>query len=216
MELAPYIWQTTLFILKGAVFTLQLYAVTIVLSIPLGLACALAKTSRYRALSVPVSAYTWIFRGTPLLLQLIFCYYGLAIIGISLPPFAAAAISFTINYAAYFTEIYRAGIESVDKGQYEAARALSMNYFQTMRRIIIPQVVRRTIPPTCNEAINLVKDSALVIVIGFGDILRAAREISNRDMTVLPYAVAAAVYLALTMVIVLVFRKIEKRYAVYE
>ena len=211
-----YILDVTAFILKGCVFTRKLYAVTIVFAIPLGIVCSLLKISRWRGVRWAVSVYTWIFRGTPLLLQLIFCYYGLAIIGISLPPFAAAAISFTINYAAYFTEIYRAGIESVDKGQYEAARALNLTYAQTMRRIIIPQVVRRTIPPTCNEAINLVKDTALVVVIGLGDILRNAREIFNRDFTIIPFGIAACIYLALTMVIVLVFKQLENRYKAYE
>jgi polar amino acid transport system permease protein len=211
-----YITGVTAFILQGALFTLKLYAVTIVLSIPLGVIMALLKISRYRALRYGVSMYTWIFRGTPLLLQLIFCYYGLVVFGISLPPFTAAVITFVLNYGAYLAEIYRGGIESIDKGQYEAARALSMTYPQTMRRIIIPQVVRRTIPPTCNEAINLIKDTALVVVIGLGDILRSAREIFTRDLTIIPFIIAAIIYLTLTMVIVITFRKIEDRYKVYE
>lgn len=211
-----YITNVTVFILSGAVFTLKLYAVTIVFSIPLGIVCALLKLSRFKIIRYAMSVYTWVFRGTPLLLQLIFCYYGLVVFGISLPAFTAAALTFILNYAAYLTEIYRAGIESIDKGQYEAARALSMNYFQTMRRIIIPQVVRRTIPPTCNEAINLVKDTALVVVIGLGDILRCAREIFTRDFTIIPFVIAAVIYLLLTMVIVTVFRIVENRYKVYE
>lgn len=211
-----YILDVTAFIMTGCVFTLKLYAVTIVFAIPLGILCALLKISRYRSLRWPVSAYTWIFRGTPLLLQLIFFYYGLVVFGISLQPFTAAALAFVINYGAYLTEVYRAGIESVDKGQYEAARALNMSYPQTMRRIIIPQVVRRTLPPTCNEAINLVKDTALVVVIGLGDILRAAREIFTRDFTIIPFVIAACIYLLLTIVIVFLFKQIENRYKVYE
>lgn len=211
-----YIVEVTAFILKGGAFTLKLYAVTIVFAIPLGIVCALLKISRYRGVRWGVSLYTWVFRGTPLLLQLIFFYYGLVVFGISLSPFTAAALTFIINYGAYLTEIYRAGIESVDKGQYEAARALNLTYAQTMRRIIIPQVVRRTIPPTCNEAINLVKDTALVVVIGLGDILRNAREIFNRDFTIIPFGIAACIYLALTMVIVLVFKQLENRYKAYE
>ncbi|MGL4370344.1 MAG: amino acid ABC transporter permease [Spirochaetota bacterium] len=211
-----YILEVTAFIMPGCVFTLKLYAVTIVFAIPLGIICALLKISRYRAVRWGISAYTWLFRGTPLLLQLIFFYYGLVVFGISLQPFTAAALTFILNYGAYLTEIYRAGIESVDKGQSEAARALNMSYPQTMRRIIIPQVVRRTLPPTCNEAISLVKDTALVVVIGLGDILLRAKEIFARDITIIPFVIAACIYLAMTMVIVCVFKKLEDRYKIYE
>ena len=108
------------------------------------------------------------------------------------------------------------GIESIDKGQYEAARALNMDYLQTMRRIILPQVVRRTIPPTCNEAITLVKDTALVVVIGMGDLLRSAKELFSRDFAITPFAIAAVIYLLMTTVIVYFFRKLEDKYSIYE
>lgn len=211
-----YVIDSSVFILKGSVLTLQLYFVTILFSIPLGIFLALMKISKYRFLRIAIGFYTWVFRGTPLLLQLFFCYYGLAILGISLPAFTAAAITFIINYSAYLTEIYRAGIESVDKGQYEASKALNMNYFQTMKRIILPQVVRRTIPATCNEAITLVKDTALVVVIGMGDLLRSAKELFSRDFAITPFAIAAIVYLLMTTVIVYFFRKIEIKYSIYE
>jgi len=211
-----YIIDVSLFILKGSLLTLQLYAVTIIFSIPLGVVFALMKISRFKSLQYGIGIYTWVFRGTPLILQLFFIYYGLAIIGISLQPFTAAALTFIINYAAYLTEIYRAGILSIDKGQYEAAKALSMTYPQTIRRIVLPQVVRRTIPPTCNEAITLVKDTALVIVIGMGDLMRSANEIFTRDFTVTPFVVAACIYLMMTWVIVKVFNKLERKYSFYE
>jgi len=211
-----YVADSTVFILEGSVLTLQLYAVTIVFAIPLGIILALMKISKYKSLRYLLSFYTWVFRGTPLLLQLFFTYYGLSIIGISLQPFTAAALTFVINYSAYLTEIYRAGIESIDKGQYEAARALNMDYFQTMRRIILPQVVRRTIPPTCNEAITLVKDTALVVVIGMGDLLRSAKELFSRDFAITPFAIAAVIYLLMTTVIVYFFRKLEDKYSIYE
>ena len=211
-----YIFDSATFILKGGVLTLQLYFVTIVFSIPLGIILALMKISKYRFLKLLIGFYTWVFRGTPLLLQLFFTYYGLAVIGINLPPFTAAALTFVINYSAYLTEIYRAGIESIDKGQYEASKALNMNYYQTMKRIILPQVVRRTIPPTCNEAINLVKDTALVVILGMGDLLRAAKELFSRDFAITPFIIAAIIYLLMTSVIVYFFRKIEYRYSIYE
>lgn len=211
-----YLIDSTIFILEGSVLTVKLYAVTIVFAIPFGIILALMKISRFKVLRYLISFYTWVFRGTPLLLQLFFTYYGLSIVGITFQPFTAAALTFVVNYSAYLTEIYRAGIESIDKGQYEAARALNMDYFQTMRRIILPQVVRRTIPPTCNEAITLVKDTALVVVLGMGDLLRSAKELFSRDFAITPFAIAAVLYLLMTTVIVYFFRKIEDKYSVYE
>ncbi len=211
-----YLADVSLFILKGSVLTLKLYGVTIAFAIPLGVILALFKISKYPALRGIISFYTWVFRGTPLLLQLFFTYYGLSTIGINLAPFTAAALTFVVNYSAYLTEIYRAGIESIDKGQYEAAKALNMSYVQTMRRIILPQVVRRTLPPTCNEAITLVKDTALVVVIGMGDLLRSAREIFTRDFSIVPFLIAAVIYLLMTSVIVYIFKKLEQKYSVYE
>jgi polar amino acid transport system permease protein len=214
--LVQYILDSALFILKGGILTLKLYFVTILFSIPLGILFALIKISKYRLLRNLTGFYTWVFRGTPLLLQLFFTYYGLAVVGITLQPFSAAAITFVVNYTAYLTEIYRAGIESIDKGQYEAARALNMNYVQTMRRIILPQAIRRTIPPTCNEAITLVKDTALVSVIGMSDLLISAKEIFARDFVITPFLIAAVIYLLMTTVIVYFFRKIENKYSIYE
>lgn len=211
-----YVLDSSIFILKGSVLTVKLYFVTILFSIPLGISLALMKISKFRFLRISIGFYTWVFRGTPLLLQLFFTYYGLPLFGISLSDFTAAALTFIINYSAYLTEIYRAGIESIDKGQYEASKALNMNYFQTMKRIILPQVVRRTIPPTCNEAITLVKDTALVVVIGMGDLLRSAKELFSRDFAITPFAIAAIVYLLMTTVIVYFFRKIEIKYSIYE
>jgi polar amino acid transport system permease protein len=196
--------------------TFQIYGVTIILSIPLGILLAVLRLSKSKILKVAIDTYSWILRGTPLLLQLIFVYYGLTVFGISLSPFVAACLSFVLNYAAYFVEIFRGGIESVDKGQYEASRALSMNYSQTMRRIIIPQTIKRCLPPVCNEAINLVKDTALVAIIGMGDLLRAAKEVFTRDFIITPFIIAAAVYLAITYVIVMIFRKLEKKLSYYE
>jgi amino acid ABC transporter membrane protein, PAAT family (TC 3.A.1.3.-) len=178
-----YIINTTLYILKGTVVSLKIYAVTAIFSVPLAIFFALGKVSKHKTLKIVLEAYTWIFRGTPLLLQLFFAYYGLPILGITMTPFMAAALTFIVNYAAYLTEIFRAGIESIDKGQYEAAHSLGMNYVQTMRRVVIPQAIRRVLPPTCNEAITLVKDTALVAAIGMADLLRSAKEVLTRDFT---------------------------------
>jgi polar amino acid transport system permease protein len=211
-----YIIDSTAFIIKGGVLTLKLYSVTIIFAIPLGILFALLKLSKFKPVRMLLAFYTWFVRGTPLLLQLFFTYYGLSLLGINLQPFVAAALTFVINYAAYLTEIYRAGIGSIEKGQYEAAHALNMNYFQTMRRIILPQVVRRTLPPTCNEAITLVKDTALVVVLGMGDLLRSAKELFTRDFSIIPFVIASVIYLLATSVIVQFFSYLERRFSVYE
>lgn len=211
-----YIINVTLPILKGCITTLKIYAVTAVFSVPLGIAVALGKVSRSKILRKALGIYTLVMRGTPLMLQIFFVYYGLPTLGITLSPFSAASITFVINYAAYLTEIFRAGIESIDKGQYEAAKVLGMNYFQTMRRIILPQAVRRVLPPTCNEAINLIKDTALVSVISMGDLLKAAKEAVTRDFNITPFFIAAAVYLIMTSVVITFFKKLENKYSIYE
>lgn len=130
-------------------------------------------------------------RGTPLMLQLLFVYFALPMIGIRLPDIAAALLAFSLNYAAYFAEIFRAGIQSVDKGQYEAAKALGMNYPQMMRHVILPQVIRIVLPPVSNETINLVKDTSLIYILAMNDLLRVARSIVQREFDMTPFLVAA-------------------------
>lgn len=207
--------DVTGFILKGSLISVELFLIVAVFSIPLGVLIAVGKISSVKPLRVVLSLYTWAFRGTPLLLQLFFTYFGLPVMGIRLEPLTAASIAFTVNYAAYLAEIFRAGIESIDKGQFEAAKALGMSYGQTMVKIIIPQAVRNVIPAVCNESINLIKDTALVAAIGIGDLLRAAKEIVTRDFTITPFMIAAVIYLFITSILVTVFRNIEKKYSVY-
>ena len=156
--LAP-LWQ-------GAQVTLKLFFITLALALPLGLALALARLSRWALLRTAVSGYLWLMRGTPLMLQMLFIYFALPfvpVVGVRLPDFPAAVLAFALNYAAYFAEIFRAGIEAVDRGQYEAARVLGLNYRQTMRRIVLPQMVRRILPPMSNETITLVKDTSCLL-----------------------------------------------------
>ena len=132
---------TALLMLEGAQMTLEIFCVTLLLSLPLGLAVALCRISNLRPLRHLMEFYIWIMRGTPLMLQLLFVYFALPMIGIRLPDIAAALLAFTLNYAAYFAEIFRAGIQSIGRGQYEAAKSLGMTYTQTMRRIIVPQMI---------------------------------------------------------------------------
>lgn len=214
-----YVFEIIGPLLDGSVVTLKVFFITLVLSVPLGLALALIRVSHFRLASGLVSGYIWLMRGTPLMLQMLFIYFALPwvpVIGVRLPDFPAAIVAFTLNYAAYFAEIFRSGIQSVDRGQYEAAQVLGMNYVQTMRRIILPQVVKRILPPVSNETITLVKDTSLIYVLAMNDLLRAARGIVQRDFTTMPFVVAAAFYLIMTLVLTWGFHRLEKRYAVYE
>ena len=204
---------------QGALVTLKLFVITLALAVPLGLGLALARLSPWAPLSTAVNGYIWLMRGTPLMLQLLFIYFALPfvpVIGIKLPDFPSAVVAFSLNFAAYFAEIFRAGIQSVDKGQYEAAKSLGMSYGQTMRRIVLPQMVRHILPPMSNETITLVKDTALIYVLALNDLLRAARNIVQREFTVTPFIVAALFYLIMTLVLTWIFQRLEQRYARYD
>jgi polar amino acid transport system permease protein len=203
-------------LLEGAGTTLKLFVITLLLSIPLGLVLALQRVSRWAAVRQTVNGYIWLMRGTPLMLQLLFIYFALPfvpVIGIRLPDFPSAVVAFALNYAAYFAEIFRAGIQSVDRGQYEAAKSLGMSYGQTMRRVVLPQMVRHILPPMSNEAITLVKDTSLIYVLALNDLLRAARNLVQRDFTVTPFIVAAGFYLVMTAVLTWAFQRMERHYA---
>ena len=203
--------ENIIFILNGMKLTINLYIITMVFSLPLGIIFSLGRVSKSTFLNNCIQIYTWIFRGTPLLLQLFFVYYGLPVIGITLTPFTAASVTFIINYAAYFCEIFRGSILGIDKGQYEAAKVLGMSYFQTMRRIIIPQALVTALPPLSNEAISLIKDTSLVSAIGMAEILRNSKEIVTRDFSITPFIICAVMYLILSTVVVLFFKKMEKK-----
>lgn len=206
-------------LIQGSAVTLQVFLITLALAVPLGLALALMRISRFGVLAGLVNAYVWLMRGTPLMLQMLFVYFALPfipVIGVRLPDFPSAIVAFVLNYAAYFAEIFRAGIQSIDRGQYEGAKVLGMNYSQTMRRIVLPQVIKRILPPMSNETITLVKDTSLIYVLAMNDLLRAARGIVQRDFTTMPFAVAAAFYLLMTLVLTYGFQRLEKKYAVYD
>ena len=203
----------------GALVTLKLFFITLLLSVPLGLVLALLRLSRVKAISSAVGGYIWLMRGTPLMLQLLFVYFALPfvpVIGVRLPDFPAAVVAFALNYAAYFAEIFRAGIKSVDRGQYEGAKVLGMTYGQTMRRIVLPQMWARILPPVSNETITLVKDTSLIYVLALNDLLRVARGVVQRDFTFTPFIVAGCFYLVMTLVLTWGFQYLEKHYGKYE
>lgn len=210
------LFDTFLLMLEGSEITLEIFFVTLLLALPLGMLAALGRLSHRKILSRLVEFYIWLMRGTPLMLQLLFVYFALPMVGIRLPDIAAALLAFILNYAAYFAEIFRAGIQAVPKGQYEAARTLGMSYPQTMRRIILPQVFRMVLPPISNETINLVKDTSLVYILAMNDLLRVARTIVQREFDMMPFLIAAIFYLVMTFALTWGFKKLEAYYGKYD
>jgi len=198
-------------LLSGLKMTLGVFFFTIIGSIPLGIIVSLGMKSEYFTIRWLINGYIWIMRGTPLLLQLIFVYYGLGMMGISFPRFEAAIIAFIINYAAYLAEIFRGGLQSVPRGQYDAAKVLGFTKIQTFFKIVLPQVIKIVVPSFGNEVINLVKDTSLVYVIGLGDILRAGNIAASRDVTLIPYLLVGSIYLIMTAIVTVLLRRTEKR-----
>ncbi len=209
------LFGTLLQMLEGSQITFEIFFVTLLLSLPLGVLCALGKISNIKLLSRLLELYIWIMRGTPLMLQLLFVYFALPMVGIMLPDIAAALLAFTLNYGAYFAEIFRSGLQAIPKGQYEVAKTLGMSYGQTMRRIILPQVVRIILPAISNETINLLKDTSLIYILAMNDLLRVARTIVQREFDMTPFIIAGLFYLLMTFVLTWVFKKLEAYYGRY-
>ncbi|MDR1858554.1 MAG: amino acid ABC transporter permease [Treponema sp.] len=212
-------------LLRGARITISLTILSMSAGLVLSLFIALGKMSKIAILNKLCSAYTFFFRGTPLLMQIYFIYYALPLISTAfliqtgnaeIDRFIYAFIAYSLNCAAYAAEIIRAAIQSIDKGQFEASRALGMSYAQTMRLVIIPQSIRRLIPPVGNEFILMLKDVSLVSMIALVDITRATRTIEGSTRSALVYIPAMLLYLLITAVFTYFFRKMEKKYSVYE
>lgn len=210
-----YIGEILPSLINGLWMTLRIFFETLIFSLPLGIVVGLGLTSKWKLLSKILGFYVWIMRGTPLLLQLIFVFYGFPILGITFPRFTAALLAFVLNYAAYFAEIFRGGIQAIDPGQYEAAQVLQLSHAQTLRKIIIPQVTKIVFPSIGNEVINLFKDSSLVYVIGLGDLLRAGNVAMSRDVTLVPLILVAIIYLSLIGICTIILKKIEKHFSYY-
>ncbi len=205
-----------LIMLEGSVVSLEVFFLTLLFSIPLGLPIAAARMSRFKPLSALANVFMLIIRGTPLMLQLIFVYFApYHLFKVSYDRFTAAIIALSVNYAAYFAEIYRGGIQSIPRGQYEAAKMLGYTRSQTFFRIVLPQVCKRIIPATGNEVITLVKDTALVQVIGVTELLRVAQTQSSRLFSTTPIFVAGIFYFVMNYLVAEAFRLIEKRLSYY-
>lgn len=212
------ILDTFIELLKYTGITVELTLAGITIGVFIGLFLAVGRLSKNKIFKGLAGIYIWIFRGTPLLMQLFFIYYALPMMSdyLRFPQLVAAIIALSLNSGAYLAEIMRAAILSIDKGQMEASKALGMTYTQAMRRIIIPQSYRRLIPPIGNEVIMLLKDSALVSTIAVTELLRRSIQILNNTGDPIIFLYPAAIYLFLTSILTFVFQKLEAKYSVYE
>ncbi|HHZ00554.1 MAG TPA: amino acid ABC transporter permease [Tissierellia bacterium] len=204
--------------LEGLKVTLGVFAVTLLLSLPLAVVVAKLRMSKNRIISKMTGTYIYIMRGTPLLLQLMFIFFGFYRVPYIGYPFSreqAIVIAFVLNYTAYFAEIFRGGINSIDVGQHEAALVLGLSKTRTFMRIILPQVIKNVLPSIGNEVITLVKDTSLVYILGSSDILKAARSVSNVYAAFSPYIYIGVVYMIIIAVLTRILDKIESRYDYY-
>ena len=214
-SLLPILWG-------GFCTTLAIFALTLLFSIPLGLLVAVLKMSRYRIVRYPVSFYISVMRGTPLLLQIVAIYFGsyylseYAGVDFSFDRFPAVIVAFSINYAAYFAEIFRGGIQSIPKGQYEAAAMLGLTRGQTFYRIILPQVVKRVVPASANEVITLVKDTSLAQVIVVTELFALAKKQQAAYASIYPLFVAGVFYYIANLLLSMIFAYVERKLNYYK
>ena len=196
----------------GMLVSIEIFFVTLLFSLPLGLLICFGRMSKNKVIRAIVSAYISIMRGTPLMLQLMVVYFG-PYFGIRISmgySLIAVFIAFAINYAAYFAEIYRGGIESMPVGQYEAAKILGYNKVQTFFRIILPQVIKRILPSITNEVITLVKDTSLAFVVAVAEMFTIAKQIASAQTTMMPFVIAAVFYYVFNLIVAVVMQKVEK------
>ncbi|MDY5955881.1 MAG: amino acid ABC transporter permease [Frisingicoccus sp.] len=204
---------------SGMGITLEIFFVTLVTSLILGLALALIRMSKIRILSLLAKIYISIMRGTPLMLQLLVVYFGpYFIFGIQITRtyrLTAVLIGFSLNYAAYFAEIYRAGISAIPEGQYEAAKLLGYSKVQTFVHIIMPQVIKRIIPPVANETITLVKDTSLAFTLAVAEVFTLTKQLVAAESSMIPFVVAGVFYYIFNLLVALFFDYLEKRLSYY-
>ena len=207
----PMMREVFPFLLKGALWTIIFSASSEIIGIIFGLTTAIIRVTKVKVLSQIAVIYVDLFRGTPLLMQIIFVYYALPYVGINLPAPLAGIVALSINSGAYVSEIFRAGIESIDKGQIEAARSLGMSYMQAMRYVVIPQTMKRVLPPLTNEFVALIKDSSLLSVIAISELMRTAKEMMTWKMNPSSLTAAAILYLIITIPLTRLVSYLEKK-----
>lgn len=211
-------WEVTQALLDGFGATIQLFVLTLLFALPLGLLICFGSMSKYKIISAPIKTFVWIIRGSPLMLQILIVFYGPGLIfGLpALPRFTAALITFVINYACYFSEIYRGGIQAVPHGQYEAGQVLGMTKTQIFFKVTLLQIIKHVIPPMGNEFITLVKDTALARTIGFYELLWEAESYQKSDGIIWPLFYTAVFYLAFNGLLTILFAKIEKKLSYFD
>ena len=210
------LWKMVALMIDGAGTTLSIFFLTLLFSVPLGMLVAQGRMSKSRVLRAPVSLYIYIMRSTPLMLQIMFIYFLLPmVLPFRVDRFWAVIFSFVINYAAYFAEIFRSGIQSIPQGQYEAAKVLGYTKMQTFFRIILPQVVKRVLLPVCNEIITLIKDTALASTVAVVDLMTVAKKQVSSSSSIEPYLVAIIMYLILNGVAEQLCKLAEKKMDYY-
>lgn len=215
------IGKLTVQMIEASGVTLQIFFITALFSVPLGILVAVGRMSKLKIISAVVRFYQFIMRGTPLILQLMFIYFAPKYIALefgvtlSYTRFSSCVFTCIINYSAYLGEIFRGGIESIPKGQYEAGKVLGYSKVQTFIYIILPQVIKRILPSLGNEFMVLIKDTALVSVVAVTELYQIATKMASTHASVLPYILAGVMYLILNSVIERIFIKLEKRYSYY-
>lgn len=216
----PTFWDITLYLVEGFWATAKIFGVTLLTALPLGLIISFGSMSKLAPLKWLTKAVVWVIRGTPLMLQLIVVFYGPGLLfDITVPNDyvqTATYITFTINYSCYFSEIYRGGIESIPRGQYEACQVLGMNKIQTFFRVVLMQVVKRVIPPMSNEIITLVKDTSLARIIGYYEIIYNAQYYIKNAGLIWPLFYTGAFYLIFCGLLTILFGRIEKKLSYYK
>ena len=203
-------------LLQGFGTTLKIFILTLIMSIPLGLIIALGRISKLGFIRWITGAYVLIMRGTPLMLQIIFILFGLPLLDIAISRFPAAILALVLNYGAYFAEIFRSGIQSIDKGQYEGAYVLGLSNKHIFFRIILPQAFKRILPPVSNEIITLVKDTALIYVVGLDELLKVGTIALNRTASLFPLVMVGAIYLLFIGLLTKILSNVEKKFSYYE
>ncbi|WP_314208278.1 amino acid ABC transporter permease [Vagococcus salmoninarum] len=205
-------------LLTGLQVTLKLFSLTLLISLPFGFIVGLGATTSFKPLRYLIATYTWVIRGTPLLLQMFFIFYGLPLISESLvfPRFTTALVAFVINYTAYYAEIFRGGILAIPKGQIEGAKVLGLGKWQTVTTIVLPQVFKKLLPSIGNEIITLVKDTSLIYAVGLSDVMKAGKVALQREINLIPLIEVAFFYLLLTGVLTLLLKHLENKLNYYE
>lgn len=206
-----YITQILPSLLDGTKTTLLVFFITLILSLPLSLVLSFLRQFIDKKLDILFQAFIFIERGTPLLLQLMFIYFGLPFVGLRVERFTAIILAFVLNYCAYFMEIFRGGIESIDKGQNEASKTLGFSKIFTFKKIILPQAFKNCFPSIANEIVSLVKDTSLISVLGASELLKAGRGLANLYASAIPFIYVAIIYLILIAILTYILNTIERK-----